>query len=163
MVWYTPGQDPVPIKWVMVRDPNKELRTEAFFATDITAAEKDILTWFILRWNIEVTFEELRAHLGFETQRQWSDLAIARTTPVLFGIFTIVVLIALELIKNKTLTILTCAWYKKSDATFSDVIAFVRRHIWQSRNYKNSPPEPDSTYFHDDLIEILMDLVCYAT
>ncbi len=161
-LWYTPGQDPVPIKWVVVRDPKGELRTEAFFATDLKATENEILTWFILRWNIEVTFEELRAHLGFETQRQWSDFAIARTTPALFGMFSVVVLVALELLKSKTLTISTCAWYKKSAATFSDIIALVRRHIWHARNYTNSSPEADSTYFQDDLLEILLDIVCYA-
>jgi len=161
-LWYTPGQNPVPIKWVVVRDPKGELRTEAFFATDLKATEEQILTWFILRWNIEVTFEELRAHLGFETQRQWSDLAIARTTPALFSMFSVVVLVALELLKSETLTILTCAWYKKTDATFSDVIALVRRHIWHARNYTNSSPEPNSTYFQDDLLETLLDIVCYA-
>jgi hypothetical protein len=161
-LWYTPGQDPVPIKWVVVRDPKGELRTESFFATDLKATEKQILTWVILRWNIEVTFEELRTHLGFETQRQWSDLAIARTTPALFSMFSVVVLIALELLKSKTLTIQTCAWYQKTDATFSDVIASVRRHIWHFRNYTNSSPEPDSSYLKDDLLETLLDIVCYA-
>ena len=161
-LWYTPGFDPVPIKWVVVRDPAGKLRTEAFFSTDLEASEEQILAWFVLRWNIEVTFEELRAHLGFETQRQWSDLAIARTAPALFGMFSIVVLIALELLKSKTMTILTCAWYKKSDATFSDVIALVRRHIWYSRNYNKSLNVPDSTYFQGNLLETLLDLVCYA-
>jgi len=161
-LWYTPGFDPAPIKWVVVRDPAGKLRTEAFFSTDLEAAEEQILKWFVLRWNIEVTFEELRAHLGVETQRQWSDLAIARTTPALFGMFSILVLMALEVIKSKPMTILNSAWYKKSDATFSDVIALVRRHIWYSRNYNKSSNAFDSTYFHGDLIETLLDLVCYA-
>ena len=161
-LWYTPGFDPVPIKWVVVRDPAGKLRTEAFFSTDLEASEEQILAWFVLRWNIEITFEELRAHLGVETQRQWSDLAIARTTPALFGMFSIVVLMALELLKSKTMTILACAWYKKSDATFSDVIALVRRHIWYSRNYNKSLNVSDSTYFQGNLLETLLDLVCYA-
>ena len=153
---------PVPIKWVIVRDPEKKLRTEAFFATDLNATPEQILNWFVLRWNIEVTFEELRAHLGLETQRQWSDLAIARTTPVLFGLFSIIVLMAIELLKSKTLTVCQCAWYQKSDATFSDVIALVRRHIWCSRNLVNSPKKLESTYFNQNIKEILLDLVCYA-
>ncbi len=161
-LWYTPGFNPVPIKWVVVRDPAGKLRTEAFFSTDLEASAEQILTWFILRWNIEVTFEELRAHLGVETQRQWSDLAIARMTPALFGMFSIVVLMALELLKSKPMTILNCAWYKKSDATFSDVIALVRRHIWCSRNYNKSSNAFDSTYFQGNLLETLLDLVCYA-
>lgn len=161
-LWYTLAQDPVSIKWVVVRDPKGQLRTEAFFATDLNATEEQILTWFILRWNIEVTFEELRAHFGFETLRQWFDLAIASTTPALFGMFFVVVLVALELLKSKTLTFLTCAWYKESDATFPDVIALVRRRIWRARNHTNSSPKANSTYFQDDLLETLLDIVCYA-
>lgn len=161
-LWYTPGFNPVTIKWVVVRDPAARLRTEAFFSTDLEASAEQILTWFILRWNIEVTFEELRAHLGVETQRQWSDLAIARTTPALFAMFSIVVLMALELLKSKPMPVLNCAWYKKSDATFSDVIALVRRHIWYSRNYNNSSNAPDSTYFQGNLFKTLLYLVCYA-
>lgn len=162
-LWYTPGQDPVPIKWVVVRDPEGKLRTEAFFCTDLEATEIQILQWFILRWNEEVTFEELRAHLGVETQRQWSDLAIARTTPVLFGIFSIVVLMAIEILNGATMPILQCAWYKKSDATFSDVIALVRRHIWSARYFVNSSQSPNFSYSRDDLLDALLDQVCYAT
>jgi hypothetical protein len=77
-LWYTPGYPPVAIKWIVTRDPDGKLRSEAFFCTELKATEEQIITWFILRWNIEVTFEEVRAHLGVETQRQWSDLAIAR-------------------------------------------------------------------------------------
>jgi hypothetical protein len=139
------------------------LRTEAFFCTNLEATDVQILQWFILRWNEEVTFEELRAHLGVETQRQWSDLAIARTTPALFAMFSIVVLIAIEMLKDKTMPILECAWYKKSDATFSDVIAFVRRHIWMARYLVNSSQNPDSSYFRDDFLDALLDQVCYAT
>ena len=90
------------------------------------------------RWNIEVTFEELRAHLGFETQRQWSDRAIERTTPALFGMFSIIVLMALEISKTKVIQVMNCAWYKKTDANYSDIIAFVRRYIWRFRNYAES-------------------------
>jgi hypothetical protein len=162
-LWHKSGFDPVPIKWVVVRDPSGQLRTEGFFSTDLAASEQQILSWFVLRWNVEVTFEEVRKHLGFETQRQWSDLAIARTTPALFAMFSLVVLIALEVLKTKTLTIATCAWYKKPDATFSDVIALVRRHIWCSWNYKNSSNAPEATYLGDDLLETLLDIVCYAT
>lgn len=161
-LWYTPGQNPVPIKWVVVRDPKGELRTEAFFATNTAAVEEQILIWFVLRWNIEVTFEEMRAHLGLETQRQWSDLAIARTTPVLFGLFSMIVLAAVELSKSREVMILNCAWYKKSNATFSDIIALVRRHIWYTRNYTNSSRGHESSNLHDDFLETILNIVCYA-
>ena len=161
-LWYTPGFDPVPIKWVAVRDPEGVLRTESFFCTDLNAAPDQILRWFILRWNIEVTFEELRTHLGFETQRQWSDKAVARTVPCLFGLFSIVVLTAVEILKGKVMPVLNSAWYSKPEATFSDAIALVRRHIWSS-NYTNSSRKTDFTDFRDDFFGIMIDLLCYGS
>jgi hypothetical protein len=161
-LWYTPKQPPVPINWVLVHDPKGELRNEAFFSTDMQATAKDILSQVILRWNVEVTFEELRSHLGFETQREWSDLAIARTTPALFGLYSVVVLMALQLVKSNAMVIQNCAWYKKTEATFSDVIALVRRHIWHARNYMNSTRKLDLTNFDEDFLEMLLDVVCYA-
>ena len=84
-----------------------------------------------MRWASEVTFEEARRHLGVETQRQWSDLAIHRTTPLLFGLFSLVTLWASELAaKTGKLSVLGAAWYKKSDPTFSDCLATVRRVLW---------------------------------
>lgn len=160
-LWCTRCQNPLPIKWVVVRDPKGKLRTEAFFSTNLESTEKQILTWFVLRWNVEVTFEELRAHLGFETQRQWSDKAIARTTPALFGIFSIIVLMANEMLKHDKLNIATCAWYKKKDATFSDIIAYVRKRIWQSRYSTNSTESDDCTYLQDNFLGALIELACY--
>lgn len=90
-LWYTSGEKPLPLRWVITRTPDApEKPAEAFFSTDMELAPKVMVHWFVLRWNIEVTFEEVRAHLGFETQRQWSAKAIARTTPVLMGLFSLV-------------------------------------------------------------------------
>ena len=91
--------------------------------TDLAATPRQIIEWFVPRWNIEVTFEELRAHLGVETQRQWSDRAIARTTPSLFGIFSLVTLLATRLVADGALPVARAAWYHKDQATFSDVRA----------------------------------------
>jgi hypothetical protein len=82
-LWHTSGFDPLPIRWVLVRDPAGKYKATAFLCTDRLATPLQILGWFILRWNVEVTFQEVNTHLGFGTQRQWSDLAIARTTPAL--------------------------------------------------------------------------------
>ena len=150
-------------KMVVVRDPNGQLRTEAFFCTDLNACACQIVRWSVLRWNIEVTFEELRAHLGVETQRQWSDLAIIRTTPALFGMFSIVVLIALEICNDVNIPVFATAWYKKSEATFSDVIALVRRHIWSSKYYANSGKNHDISYFSENLFETMLTELCYGT
>jgi hypothetical protein len=98
--------------------------------------------WFIARWNIEVTFEELRAQLGFETQREWSDKAIARTTPCLFGIFSLVVVMA-KALHPVTLPIRQTSWYWKEEATFCDALAAVRSDLWRGTNYSASAQEAD--------------------
>jgi hypothetical protein len=137
-LWHTPGEDPVRLRWVLVVDPTGEERPQAFFSTDIDLTPERIVEIFVLRWNVEVTFEEVRRHLGVETQRQWSDRAIARTTPVLMGLFSLVCLMAWQLIEHGVLPVRQAAWYKKTDATFSDVLAYVRRAIWSGKYFVNS-------------------------
>ena len=129
-VWYHSGLPPVPIRWLLVRDPLGELQPQAFLCTDLDAAPVDILQWFVSRWQLEVTFQDARAHLGVETQRQWSDLAILRTTPALLGLCSLVTLWAHDFAAETPLAPATVAWYPKSHCTFSDAIAAVRRHIW---------------------------------
>lgn len=132
-LWYTSGQTPVPIRWVLVVDLAKPERLEAFFSTDLDLAPQRIIEWYVLRWNVEVTFEESRRHLGVESQRQWSDLAIARTTPALLGLFSIICWLGYQLRERITLTVLSSAWYIKEQATFSDILALVRRVIWEEK------------------------------
>ena len=79
--------------------------------TDPTRDPVQIIRWFILRWQVEVTFQEARAHLGVETQRQWSDRAVARTTPCLFGLFSIVTLLAAQLNQRTRTAVLIDSWY----------------------------------------------------
>jgi hypothetical protein len=133
-LWYRGGIPPVPIRWVLVRDLKGGLEPQAFLCTNTQAQPTDILRWFIMRWQVEVTFEETRAHLGVETQRQWSDLAILRTTPALLGLFSIVCLWAHDINAATALIPRTAAWYRKPVPTFSDAIAAVRRQIWQHQN-----------------------------
>jgi len=161
-LWYTPGQNPAPIRWVVVRSPDGRFEDQAFLCTDLNAAPTQILEWFLLRWNIEVTFEEVRAHLGVETQRQWSDKAIARTTPLLLGLYSLVTLLAYQWAENHWLPVREAAWYTKDGATFADAIAFVRRTIWGRLNYTNSAPTPDSVLIPQQSLELLMDTLCYG-
>lgn len=119
---------------------------EVFFSTDIENTSKKIIEWFVLRWNIEVTFEETRAHLGIETQRQWSDKAIARTTPLLMVLLSILVLVAIKMHTTKKLLVQEAtSWYdKKGELTLADIIMIIRRSIWvkmyfsMSKNHKNN-------------------------
>ncbi len=161
-LWYTPGQDPLPLRWVLVRDPVGELLPAAFFATDLDATPEHILAWVVMRWGIEVTFEEARAHLGFETQRQWSDLAMARTTPALLGLFSFITLLALRLTADRPLPVRSAAWYTKPEATFSDVIACVRRYLWTHTDFVQSQTQTGPVPISADVLHGLVDVLCYA-
>jgi len=115
-LWYTPGLPPVDIRDVLVADPEGQLRMEAFFCTDLRATPVEILPWVVMRWSVEVTCEEARAHLGVETQRQWSDRAIARTTPVLLGVCSLVTGLALQWRQDGQIPVPATAWYHTARA-----------------------------------------------
>lgn len=154
-LWYRAGWQPVPIRYLMVRDPEGKLKDEAFFCTDPDASPLHILQWVLMRWPVEVTIEEARAHLGIETQRQWSDRAICRTTPCLLALFSIVTLITMRLSQEGTIPVQTTAWYRKQEATFSDCILMVRRHIWQARFLVNSTQKAEFVQFPKEMLDLL--------
>ena len=114
------------------------------------------------RWQLEVTFEEARAHLGVETQRQWSEKAILRTTPVLLGLFSLVTLFAHQLLQGQELPLRQAAWYTKALPTFSDTLAFVRQHLWPATISWMSPAEADMLQIPRTLLVRLTDALAYA-
>ena len=120
----------MPTRWVLIRDPLGQFHSQALLCTDPAVTPVQVIEWFVLRWRVEVTFQEARAHLGIETQRQWSDRAIARTTPALLGLLSWITLAAHLLGNRQLATPRSAAWYAKSELTFSDVIALVRHHMW---------------------------------
>ena len=124
-LWYASGWAPVAIRFVLVRDLEGRLADAAFFCTDLQATPIQIIEWVVMRWSVEVTFEEARTHLGLETQRQWSEKAIARTAPVLLGLFSLVTLLALRFCPTGHIPVETSAWYQKSTATFTDCLTLV--------------------------------------
>jgi hypothetical protein len=170
-LWYTQGQDPVPIRWVLVRYEETNQRTgkvtlkaAAFFCSDVEATAltaEQILGLYVSRWNIEVTFAEVRAHLGLETQRHWSVRAIERTTPCLFGLFSLVVLMAQRL-HPQTLPLQSSGWYTKEEATFSDVLAAVRQHLWSARNNCYSSETAQTMLIPTDLWRQVQQVLAYA-
>jgi DDE superfamily endonuclease len=161
-LWYRAGVAPVPIRWLLVRDPKGDLDPQAFLATDIEACPNDILAWFVSRWQVEVTFEETRRHLGVETQRQWSDKAILRTTPALLALFSIVTLCAHELSKSRKLKPKTAAWYRKQVLTFSDAIAAVRYEIWDHQISFMSRPSRHSIEIPTHIWQRMTNALAYA-
>ncbi len=161
-VWYHGGLPVVPIRWVLVRDPEGKLDPKAFLSTDLKLDAITILRYFVRRWQIEVTFEEARRHLGMETQRQWSDLAIARTTPCLLGLFSVVALTADRLHQQGRLSTRQSAWYEKPLPTFSDALAAVRRELWQAEGFLISDPETQTLIIPRATWERLTDALAYA-
>jgi hypothetical protein len=161
-VWYRSRMPPAHIRWVLVRDPAGERETQAFLCTDREATPEDILGWFVQRWSVETTFQESRQHVGVETQRQWSDLAIARTTPALFGLFSLVTLWAADVKLVGELRPRSAAWYRKDEPSFSDAIALVRRRFWAMENLSLSRPGRDSVEIPAALLQRLTDALCFA-
>ena len=145
-----------------MRDPLGEFRPQAFLCTDPEAEPVQILSWFVRRWATEVTFAEARRHLGVETQRQWSDRAIARTTPALLGLYSLVALWADELHRSHAVLPRAAAWYAKRTATFGDALAAVRRAIWAHEALRASAADREAEKVPRAVLERLTDLACYA-
>jgi hypothetical protein len=161
-VWYHSGLPPVSMRWVLITDPDGKFEAQALLSTNSEATPKEIVEWFVMRWQLEVTFEEARAHLGIETQRQWSDLAILRTTPVLLGLFSLVTLFAHHLLQGGKLPVRQAAWYSKTLPTFSDTLAFVRQHLWPVSISWTSGEEADVVKIPRGLLRRLTDALAYA-
>lgn len=161
-VWYHSGMPVVPVRWVLSRDPAGRFAPPALLATNQQLAPEQILRYFTRRWQMETTVEEARAHLGVETQRQWTANAIARTTPALRALYSMVTLIAAQLIDTNTMPVRTAAWYCKEHATFSDAIALVRRCLWSHGHFSMSGAEADVVKIPRALFERFTDALCYA-
>lgn len=161
-IWYHSGQPPLPIRWVLIRDPKGRFKTQALLSTDLSVKPVQMIKWFVLRWRLEVTFHEVREHLGVETQRQWSDLAILRTTPALLALFSLVTLIAHQHAKRRKLPVRRAAWYHKTEPTFSDALALVRRQIWQHECFQIAGSLADSLKFPPKIQDRLLSALCYT-
>lgn len=161
-VWFHNGKPPLPIRWVLIHDPKGKFKPQALLCTDQEAKPVQILQWFVMRWQEEVTFREVRTHLGVETQRQWSDLAIARTTPALLGLFSLVTLLAHQSVTRRKLPIRQAAWYSKQLPTFSDALAVVRDQLWQAMTFHTSPSDADIAKVPRSLLKRFSEALCYA-
>ena len=161
-LWYHSGLAPVCIRWVLITDPLGKFEPQALLCTDTAVSEQQIVEWFVLRWQLEVTFEEARAHLGIETQRQWSELAVRRTTPGLLGLFSLVTLFAHQLLPGQELPVRQAAWYIKDVPTFADTIAFVRQQLWPVEGFWMSCEQGDMVKIPRALLERFTDALAYA-
>ena len=162
-VWYRSGTPAVPLRWVLIRDPRGTFKTQALLCTDLNAIPLQIVLWFIQRWQLEVTHREVREHLGVETQRQWSDSAIARTTPALFGLYTLIVLLAHSLAQRGTLLVRQTAWYTKPRPTFSDALAAVRYALWRHPTFHVSRFNRHIAKLPQAIFNRFAQALCYST
>ena len=161
-VWFHNGMPPLPIRWVLIRDPQGKFNPQALLCTDLAASPEQILKWFVMRWQLEVTFHEVRDHLGVETQRQWSDWAIARTTPALLGLFSLVALLAHTHAHKGKIPVRQDAWYSKPLPTFSDALALVRQELWQHRYFQLSQKRLNVRKMQPEVLNYLNNAAFYT-
>jgi hypothetical protein len=160
-LWHRDGEAPLPLRWVLLRDPSGKRRPGALFCTDPAATLHQIIAWYVSRWPIAVPFEEVRGHLGVATPRQWSARAIARTTPCLLGLFRLVLLLAFRLAPTG-LPPRQAAWYATSAPTFAGALALVRRQLWAEVNSpaaSRTAPRGNPSAL---VLELLIETACYA-
>lgn len=161
-VWYHTGLPPVPIRWVLIRDPQERFATQALLCTDLTVTPQQIIAWFVRRWQMEATFAEARRHLGVETQRQWTAWAIRRTTPTLLGLFSLVTLLAHPQLTAHPGPLRQAAWYRKRAPTFADALALVRREIWAHETFRISGDDIEMVKVPRVLVERFTETLCYV-
>lgn len=165
-LWGAGGGFPIPIRWVLIVDPTEKLDPMPLMSTDSLMTPEQMIEYYMERWSIEVTFEESREHLGVETQRQWSDKAIGRTTPILMGLYSLVCMMGYRLNKEGLLKVEKAAWYQKNHVTFSDMMKAVRMTIWKDnlffRKAENTPSGENITPEIREWGETLLERVLKA-
>jgi hypothetical protein len=162
-VWVHAGHPAVPIRWVIMRDPLGIFKTQALLCTDLQTKPTQIVEWCVQRWQLEVTDREVREHLGVETQRQWSTLAIARTTPALFGLFSLGTFLAHRLAQHGKVLTRRTAWYYKPRPTFSDALAAVRLELWCCPTFHTSQANRDIAKLPIAVLKRFAFALCYST
>jgi hypothetical protein len=163
-LWYSSGLPAVPLRWVLIRDPEGGFDTQALLCTDLSVEPVQIISWFVRRWQMEATFQEVRQRLGFESQRHWSEKAIRRTAPALLALFSLVTLFAHQRMAQGSGIVRQTAWYRKSYPTFSDTLAVVRKELWaqEEQTFCGSSQQTDTVKVPREFMERLTDAVCYA-
>lgn len=164
-LWHvmTYSSSPIPIRYVIIKDPEGKFNPVLLMSTDLEIAAFQIIETYVTRWNIEVTFHEAREHLGIETQRQWSDMAIKRTTPILFALYSLAVMIGNSLIKEGFVEIEQTAWYAKEEIKFSDILKGIRRHLLEKMYFSNSrfseeTEEKSDISYIDRVIDLILNV-----
>ena len=160
--WYKAGAGLVALRWVYVKDLQGTHRDEYFYSTDVRLAPEEIVSLYTRRWSLETTFQEVRAHLGFETTRQRVARSVLRTAPLLLGLFSVVCLIYAQHARGHRVSAGQRPWYIKTEPTFSDALAAVRRMFWSETILKGSSIHRGPTKLPRKLRETLLDHLSLA-
>jgi hypothetical protein len=147
---------------VLVRDPEDTFPPQAILSTDLATDPVPLPAWYSWRWQVAVTYHEVRRHLGIETQRQWSALAIARTTPALLGPDRLVTLLAHERLSQAPAALRQANWYRKAQPIFGDALALVRRDLWAHLRFALSDVDGDQVIISQALLDHLTETLCDA-
>ena len=165
-MWYSTGLFAVPVRWVLIRDPEGEFKTQALLCTDLEADPKKILSWFVMRWQLEVTFQEVRRHLGFETQTPVVGVGDPKDHTSAFG--AVLVWSPCSRIADETGERAPFGDRRpgttREHPTFADALALVRKELWaqEEQTFCGSPSETDTVKVPRAFVERLTDAVCYA-
>ncbi|MGE5196795.1 MAG: transposase [Anaerolineae bacterium] len=142
-MWGADGHAPIPIRWVLVLDPSGKMDPMPLMSTDPLLTPVQIIELYVDRWGIEVTFEETREHLGVETQRQWSDKAIARSTPVLMGLYSLICLIGQQLGRDGSLKVArSCLASERASNVFRHVESCTNADLERKFNSTEGKKKP---------------------
>jgi DDE superfamily endonuclease len=153
--WYKAGWGLVPVRWVFVHDLDGTHRDEYFFSTDPELGPQALISQYTARWNIETTFQELRAYLGLETTRGWCERTVLRAAPCLFGLYTVVALLY-EQLPVEAQDAGGVDWDGKEEVTFADAITAVRRWLWCNWVFAQGDHAPTFAKLPEPLREVLL-------
>jgi hypothetical protein len=160
--WYKAGDGLVGIRWVFVHDLDGTHEDRCFYSTDPALSPERVVTLYTGRWSIEVTFQEVRRHLGFATPRSWSRRSVLRAAPCLLGLFSLVCLIYHRHTGGKGTRPRKTPWYAKAEVTFADAVESVRRVLWWQTVLKQSVPREPVPKLPTRLRETLLDQLSHA-
>ena len=167
-VWRHAGLPVVPVGCTLVRDPLGRFGPQALLCTDPGQKPEQALRWLVQRRQLGATFQGRaakrteRAHLGVETRCQRPDLAIARCTSCLLGLFSLATLLAAQLSPKERRTVTASAWHRKRRPTFSDTLAAVRRHVRHEQGFTMSRHAGDVRKLQPALREGITYALCHA-
>jgi len=123
-----------------VRDVTRTRDDQYFYCTSPgLLTPEQIVAIYTMRWNIEVTFEEVRAHLGIEGLRHWCQRSVLRAAPCPFGLLSVVAMICHEHLKCHPVRLRQRPGYEKSEPTFGDALATVRELFWTETVFQQPP------------------------